>query len=104
MVPPMVPAILHEYGLAREENPLDEPVGASSRHEQRPDPEKLVCVPRVLAAEAQYPGCDREHDRRLARLDPDVERRERPAEMAARQPQLAQHVREAEAVDEPERE
>ena len=47
---------------------------------------------------------DDDDDQQLTDLDADVEREQRPAERARRQVHLAQHVREAEAVDEAERE
>jgi hypothetical protein len=44
---------------------------------------------------------DHQHDAELANLHADVEREERPAERLARQPELAQHVSEPEAVHQP---
>ena len=53
---------------------------------------------RIAASSAR----DEQHDGELADLDADVEREQRPAERLARKPELAQHVGEAEAVDQAE--
>ena len=49
-------------------------------------------------------GRDDDDDEELTDFDADVERKQRPAERARRQIHFAQHVREAEAVNEAERE
>src|SRR3989442_10792749 len=87
-----------------EENPLDEPVPAGQRDHDGPDTQEPLCAPRVGPAEPQDPGRDDQNDRGLADLDSRVERHERPAEVTARETQVAQDVGEAEAVDQPERE
>ena len=68
------------------------------------DPAKARRRPAVslLARNAAKRGGDDDDDEELPDFDPEVEREERPAERARRQVHLAQHVGEAEAVDEAE--
>ena len=70
------------------------------------DPANASCRPAASLRERSAASADAtsDDDQQLADFDADVEREQRPAERARRQIHLAQHVGEAEAVDEAERE
>ena len=85
-------------------DPLNEPERAGRHHDDRTGKGELP--PRGLAPRAQRRERRRHHrdDQQLADFHAGVEREQRPAERPRRQIHLAQHVREAEAMDEAERE
>ena len=86
------------------EHPLDEPERAGGDDHDRPGKRHLAAGHLAARPDRSQRRRDGDHHQQLAELHAEVERKQRPAQRARRQVHLAQHVREAEAVDEAERE
>ncbi len=92
-----------ERGGLNQEHPLHEPVDAGENHGDRSGKGDSLRPLRASVSERdERPGHDH-HDDQLSDFDAKVEREQRPAERGARQPELLEHRREAEAVNQAER-